>query len=158
MRVTDQLGKDAEKKIKEWLDRPDEGYDFQRLPDQMTGFYGSSNICDFVLYKYPNHYWIESKSTWNDRFDFSMLTDTQYDGLLNKSKINGVDGIVIVLFASYQRAFWISIKEIDRLKQSGKKSLNILKIDKWNIDYHEIKTVPNNRKKLLDYDKEDNVL
>lgn len=153
MRVNDQLGKDAEKKIKEWLDRPDEGYDFQRLPDQMTGFYGSSNICDFVLYKYPNHYWIESKATWNDRFDLSMLTDTQYDGLLNKSKINGVDGIVIVLFASYQRAFWISIKEIDRLKQSGKKSLNILKIDKWDIDYHEIKTIPNNRKKLLDYDK-----
>ena len=153
MYVTDTLGKDAEKKIKEWLDRPDEGYDFQRLPDQMTGFYGSSNICDFVLYKYPNHYWIESKATWKDRFDFSMLTDTQYDGLLNKSKINGVDGIVIVLFASYQRAFWISIKEIDRLKQSGKKSLNILKIDKWHIDYHEIKTIPNNRKKLLDYDK-----
>lgn len=153
MRVNDQLGKDAEKKIKEWLDRPDEGYDFQRLPDQMTGFYGSSNICDFELYKYPNHYWIESKATWNDRFDLSMLTDTQYDGLLNKSKINGVDGIVIVLFASYQRAFWISIKEIDRLKQSGKKSLNILKIDKWDIDYHEIKTIPNNRKKLLDYDK-----
>ena len=153
MYVTDTLGKDAEKKIKEWLDRPDEGYDFQRLPDQMTGFYGSSNICDFVLYKYPNHYWIESKATWNDRFDFSMLTDTQYDGLLNKSKIDGVDGVVIVLFASYQRAFWISIKEIDRLKQSGKKSLNILKIDKWNIDYHEIKTIPNNRKKLLDYDK-----
>lgn len=154
MYVTDTLGKDAEKKIKEWLDRPDEGYDFQRLPDQMTGFYGSSNICDFVLYKYPNHYWIESKSTWHSRFDFSMLTDNQYDGLLKKSKINGVDGIVIVLFASYQRAFWISIKEIDRLKQSGKKSLNILKIDKWDIDYHEIKTIPNNRKKLLDYDKE----
>ena len=153
MYVTDTLGKDAEKKIKEWLDRPDEGYDFQRLPDQMTGFYGSSNICDFVLYKYPNHYWVESKATWNDRFDFSMLTDTQYDGLLNKSKIDGVDGVVIVLFASYQRAFWISIKEIDRLKQSGKKSLNILKIDKWDIDYHEIKTIPNNRKKLLDYDK-----
>ena len=82
-----------------------------------------------------------------------MLTDTQYNGLLDKSKIKGVDGIVIVLFASYQRAFWISIKEIDRLKRSGKKSLNILKIDKWNIDYHEIKTIPNNRKKLLDYDE-----
>lgn len=154
MYVTDTLGKDAEKKIKEWLDRPEEGYDFQRIPDQMTGFYNSSNICDFVLYKYPNHYWIESKATYNPRFDFSMLTDNQYDGLLKKSKIKGVDGVVIVLFASYQRAFWISIKEIDKLKQSGKKSLNITKIDKWDIDYHEIKTIPNNRKKLLDYDKE----
>lgn len=87
-----------------------------------------------------------------------MLTDTQYDGLLKKSQIDGVDGIVIVLFASYQRAFWISIKEIDRLKQSGKKSLNITKIAKWDIQYHEIKTIPNNRKKLLDYDKEQNFI
>ena len=154
MNVTDTLGKDAEKKIKEWLDRPEDGYDFQRIPDQMTGFFGSSNICDFVLYKYPNHYWIESKATWADRFDFTMLTDTQYNGLLNKSKIEGVDGVVIVLFASYKRAFWISIQEIDKLKNSGKKSLNIKKIDTWGIQYHEIKTLNNNRKKLLDYDKE----
>lgn len=153
--VHDNLGKDAETKIKEWLDRPEEGYDFQRIPDQMTGFYGSSNICDFELYKYPNHYWIESKATWHDRFDFSMLTDIQYKGLLEKSKIQGVDGIVIVLFATYKRAFWISIQEIERLKQLGKKSLNIKKIDKWNIEYHEIKTLSNNRKKLLDYDKND---
>lgn len=34
--VHDNLGKDAERKIKEWLDRPEAGYDFQRLPDQMT--------------------------------------------------------------------------------------------------------------------------
>lgn len=154
MNITDTLGKDAERKIKEWLDRPEEGYDFQRLPDQMTGFFGSSNICDFVLYKYPNHYWIESKATWADRFDFSMLTETQYDGLLQKSKIEGVDGVVIVLFASYKRAFWISIQEIDKLNNLGKKSLNIKKIDTWGISYHEIKTLNNNRKKLLDYDKE----
>lgn len=152
--MNDNLGKSAEKKIQEWLDRPEAGYDFQRIPDQMTGFYGSSNICDFVLYKYPNHYWIESKATWEDRFDFSMLTQTQYDGLLQKSKITGVYGVVIVLFASYKRAFWISIQEIDRLKNSGKKSLNIKKLDSWSIEYHEIRTLNNSRKQLLDYDKE----
>lgn len=30
------VGKEAEKKIKEWLDRPEDGYSFDRLPDQMT--------------------------------------------------------------------------------------------------------------------------
>lgn len=30
------LGKKAEGKIKEWLDRPEEGFCFHRLPDQMT--------------------------------------------------------------------------------------------------------------------------
>lgn len=156
--MSSNIGKDAEDKIKEWLDRPEEGYDFQRIPDQMTGLYGSSNICDFVFYKYPEHYWIESKATYNPRFDFSMLTSTQYNGLLDKSKIQHVHGIVIVLFVSYKRAFWIDIREIDRLNQSGKKSLNIEKIDKWDIEYKEIKTIPNNRKHLLDYDKEDNII
>ena len=159
MHITDTLGKDAERKIKEWLDRPDEGYCFDRLPDQMTGFYGSSNICDFILFKSPYMYYIESKATWSDRFDFSMLTANQHDRLLEKSKIENVYGYVIVLFASYKRAFIIDIQDIVYLEnEKNKHSLNITKIDKWNIPYKEIKTIPNNRKKLLDYDKENNVL
>ena len=151
------VGKKAEKKIAEWLDRPEEGYSFDRIPDQMTGFFGSKNICDFTLFKSPYQYYIESKATWEDRFDFSMLTDTQYDGLKDKSKIHNVFGLVIVLFASYKRAFIIDIRDIDSLVQQGKKSLNIKKIDRWGIPYKEIKTIPS-RKELLDYDKEDNVL
>ena len=69
----DGLGKKAEEKIEEWLDRPQEGYCFDRIPDQMTGLYGSKNICDFTLFKSPYMYYIESKATWNDRFDFSMI-------------------------------------------------------------------------------------
>ena len=151
------VGKKAENKIAEWLDRPEEGYSFDRIPDQMTGFFGSKNICDFTLFKSPYQYYIESKATWEDRFDFSMLTDTQYDGLLGKSKIKNVFGYVIVLFASHKRAFILDIRDIDSLVQQGKKSLNIKKIDKWGIPYKEIKTIPS-RKELLDYDKEDNVL
>ena len=41
---TDLLGKKAEKKIKEWLDKSEEGYCFDRIPDQMTGFFGSKGI------------------------------------------------------------------------------------------------------------------
>lgn len=158
MNVTDSLGKQAEQRIKEWLDRPEEGYCFDRIPDQMTGFYGSSNICDFILYKYPYIYYIESKATWEDRFNFSMLTQKQHDGLFEKSKIPGVFGYVIVLFASYRRSFLIPIESIVKLEEEGKHSLNIQKIDKWNIEFQEIKTIPNNRKKLLNYDKENNVL
>lgn len=153
MAIGSELGKKAERKVKEWLDRPQEGYSFDRIVDNMSGFYGSSNICDFTLYKYPNMYYIESKCTGHDRFEFSMLTDTQYTGLLTKSKIDGVHGLVIVLFATYKRAFILDIREIDKLKQSGTKSLNILKLDKkgWPCKYSEIRTIPNNRKSLLDY-------
>lgn len=149
--TTSGLGKKAEAKIKEWLDRPDRGWDFNRIPDQLTGMYGSRNISDFDLFIYPEKYYIESKCTTNDRFDFSLITETQYNGLLKKADLPHVHGVVIVLFAEYQRAFAISIQEIDRLKSEGKASLNIKKIDKWGITYQEIETVPNARKQLLDY-------
>ena len=156
MAGTGEVGKKAEAKIQEWLDRPEEGYSFDRIPDQMTGFYGSSNICDFTLFKAPYMYYIESKATENDRFDFSMLTEKQHYGLLGKSKIENVFGLVIVLFVTYKRAFVLDIREIKRLEDEGIKSLNIKKRDKkgWPCCSAEIRTIPNNRKKMLDYSGE----
>ena len=147
----DGLGKKAEHKIKEWLDHPESGYCFDRLPDQLSGFYGSKNICDFTLFKYPSFYYIESKATWQDRFDFDMISENQMEQMLKKSKIYEVYSIVIVLFATYKRAFMFQISDIQSLIDSGSKSLNIKKVDKWNLPYAEIPTIPNNRKELLDY-------
>ena len=145
-----ELGKRAEQKIKDWLNRPEDGYCFDRIPDQTSGFFGSKNICDFTLFKSPNFYYIESKATTHDRFDFSMITEYQYSNMLAKSKITGVYSLIIVLFAIHQRTFLFKIQDIDALIQSGKKSLNIHKLDKWTIPYSEIKTIPS-RKQLLDY-------
>ena len=111
----------------------------------------SRNICDFICYKQPNIYYIESKATWKDRFDFTMIEDHQKQGLLAKSKISGCFGWVIVLFATYKRAFRLDIQDIYKLEESGVKSLNVTKIDKWAIPYKELSTVPSNRKQLLDY-------
>lgn len=145
------IGKKAEAKVEEWLNRPEEGYSCDRIKDQMTGFFGSSNICDYACFKSPYMYYIECKATWEDRFDFVNITETQHDGLLEKSEIANVYGWIILLFATYKRAFVIDIRDIKALEDSGKKSLNIKKIDKWGIPYKEIATIPNNRKHLLDY-------
>lgn len=96
-------------------------------------------------------YYLESKCTENSRFDFSMITETQYDGLMAKSKISGCYGWIIILFATYKRAFVLDIATIDSIIASGKKSINIDKISSWNFPYCEIHTIPNNRKHLLDY-------
>lgn len=153
------LAKKAEAKVRQWLDRPEEGYCFDRIPDQMTGHFGSKNICDFTLFKSPFKYYLESKATWEDRFDFSMITDYQYEKMLEKSKIDMVFSYIVVLFASYQRAFLIDIRDIEyMIEKLNQKSLNIKKIDKWPIPYKEIVTVPNSRKQLLDYRHLDNVL
>ena len=149
--MNDDLGKQAERKIREWLDKPEDGYSFDRIPDQMTGFYGSKNICDFTCFKSPFMYYIESKATWNDRFDFSMITDTQREGLLKKSRIPFVRGIVIVLFASYKRAFMIDIRSIVKSIESRNKSFNINRLNKSQVKMSEIETIQNSRKTFLDY-------
>jgi len=166
--MSKSLGKQAEERIQQWLDRPADGYSFDRIPDQMSGLYMvSRNICDFHLYKYPYEYWIESKATEQDRFSFDQLTDTQRNGLCWKSTIFGNYGVVIVLFITYQRAFIFNINDIaeltdpehfDHIKDIHAedasylkiKSINIKKIDKWPIPYKEIQTIPS-RKNLLEY-------
>ena len=150
--MSNDIHKKAEEKIKEWLDHPELGYSIDRIPDQMNGLYGSKNICDFMCFHTPNLYYIESKSTYEDRFDFSLISDYQYENLLKKSKIQNVWGLIIILYISHKRAFILDIRDIDKLSQSGKKSLNIQKLNKWDIPYAEIPTVPNNRKNLLDYE------
>lgn len=74
--------------------------------------------------------------------------------MLEKSKIEGVTSYIIVLFATYQKAFIFDIKDIDeQIKSGGPKSVNILKKDKWKLPYIEIRTIPS-KKSLLDYDPE----
>lgn len=149
-----EFGKIAEQRIRTWLDRPEDGYSMDRIPDQMSGFYMvSRNISDFCCYKYPYCYYIESKATIHDRFDFEQLTDVQRIGLKNKSKIEGCYGLVVVLFVEYKRAFIVNIKDItDDTPEANLtvKSINIKKIDKWEIPYWEIQTIPS-RKQLLEY-------
>lgn len=145
--MAETLGKKAEAKIREWLDKPSEDYCFDRIPDQTSGYFGSSNICDFDCYKYPYMYYIESKETEHDRWEFNQLSDIQREGLYDKSQIPGVYGLVIVLFTTYKRAVILDIRDI---VESGEKSINIKKIDKWSIPYVEINTVPS-RKLMLDY-------
>ncbi len=145
------LGKKAEGKIKEWLNKPEDGFWFYRIPDQLSGLYGSDNPCDFFLFRRPNFYLIESKATYEDRFSFSMISPNQHEKMLKSALVDGVTSYVAVLFASYQRMFLLNIRDIVGLERIGKKSLNIKKIDKWNLPYIEVRTIPS-RKQLLDYD------
>ena len=146
------LGKEAEKKIREWLEIPEDGNDFNRIPDQMTGFYGSKNICDFYMYKYPYMYYIESKASFHDNMPFSMINEYQRTEMFKRSKIFGVKSVAVFLFATYKRAFILDIRDIQKQidDPKGHKSLNISKITKWPIPYVEIPAVPS-RKQLLDY-------
>lgn len=148
--MSTSLGKKAEQKIRQWLDKPELGYSFDRVPDQLGGFYGGRNICDFTCFKSPYMFYIESKETEHDRFNFSQISDVQYSGLLKKSKIENCFGLVFVLFTSHRRCFILRIEDIDNLVAKGKKSVNVTKVDKWEIPYVEVPTTIS-RKLLPDY-------
>ena len=96
-------GKQFEEVVRECFERVP-GVSIDRLHDQTTGFKGSQNICDFIVYKKPYEYYFECKTIHgntlsihsNDpKHKYGNITNRQWEGLLEKSKIKGVKAGVI---------------------------------------------------------------
>lgn len=120
--MAENRGKKFEEVIKEsFLKVPNVSID--RLHDQTTGYKGSQNICDFIVYKEPYEYYIECKSVHGASLPFSNITETQWNGLLEKSKIEGVFAGIIVWFVDKDVTKFIPIELLDVLRKSGDKSI-----------------------------------
>ena len=94
------------------------GVSIDRLHDQTNGFKGSQNICDFIVYREPYEFYIECKSVHKNVLPFDNITDTQLNGMLEKSKIPGVYAGIICWWIDRDVTKYIPIDAI-----------------KWNIDY-----------------------
>lgn len=115
-------GKQFEQVIKEVFEKvPHVSVD--RLHDQTTGYRGSSNICDFIVYKYPYQFYFECKTVHGNTLPFSNITDTQWSGLLEKSRINGVMAGVICWWVDKDVTKFIPIQALQWNKENGYKSL-----------------------------------
>lgn len=88
-------GKDFENVVRQCFER-EPGVSIDRLHDQTTGYAGSSNICDFIVYKYPNIFYIECKSVHGNRLSihsndpkkkYGAISNKQWEGLVEKSDI-----------------------------------------------------------------------
>lgn len=99
------------------------GVSIDRFYDQTTGFKGSQNICDFVVYRKPNELYMECKSCHGNTFPFSNITDTQYSGLLKKSVIKGVIAGVLIWWVDRDTTKFIPISKIEEWKLNGLKSV-----------------------------------
>lgn len=116
-------GKRFEDVIRKSFERV-EGVSIDRLNDNTAGFKGIAGICDFIVYKEPYEYYIECKSVHGNTLPFSNITDTQWNGLLEKSKIEGVFAGVICWWVDKDITRFIPIQVLQMLKDDGKKSLN----------------------------------
>lgn len=120
------LGKKFESLIKTALDIPEKHISIDRLPDPLGGYSGITNICDFTCYQFPFNYFLECKCTYDNTLNFkSNITEDQWQGMLNKSKYFGCLAGVCVWFISYDETAFVPIQELQRLKETGKKSLHI---------------------------------
>lgn len=131
-------GKQFEKVVQEAFEKvPDVSID--RLHDQTTGYRGSSNICDFVVYKKPFEYYVECKSVHGNTLSISSIpkpdkqgvlhgfygniTDAQWEGLVNKSKIKGVRAGVMCWWIDRDVTLFIPIQKLQEYKDAGFKSI-----------------------------------
>jgi len=145
--MAENRGKKFENVIRKAFEKV-EGVSIDRLHDQTTGFAGSTNICDYIIYKKPFEYYVECKSVHgntlsihgtDEKHKYGNITNTQWEGLLEKSKIKGVfAGILcwwvdkdVTLFIPIQTLYiWRTQTEVKSVRYDiYQKDLDVLKID-----------------------------
>jgi len=94
-----------------------------RLPDPTNGYLGIRNISDFIIYHYPNQYFIECKSVHGNTLPFSNITENQWNGMLEMSKLRGVIAGVICWWVDKDVTKFIPIQLLEFLRTNGYKSV-----------------------------------
>ena len=148
--MAENRGKAFENIIKKAFEKID-GVSIDRLHDQMTGYkVTSANICDFIVYKKPYEYYIECKSVHGNTLPFSNITQNQWNGLLEKSKIEGVFAGVICWWIDKDVTAFISIEELEECKRNNYKSIRYSHLP-FNED-NFIDIVGKKKRVFYDYD------
>ena len=151
--MAENRGKKFERVIREAFEKvPDVSID--RLHDQTNGFKGSQNICDFIVYKEPYEYYIECKSVHGASLPFSNITDTQWNGLLEKSKIEGVFAGVICWWIDKDVTKFIPISILQVLQERGCKSYKFNEFY-WQDDIEVIELKGKKKRVYWEYDMEE---
>lgn len=139
-------GKNFEKVVKEsFLKIPD--VFIYRLTDQQSRYKGSSNPCDFIVYKKDNPLiLLECKSCHKKSFPFNNISDFQYSELLKYSDIPGLLCGFLIWFIDLDITIFIDVKQVRDLKEKGLKSLNPTKVNSYIL-------VPGRKKRVFfEYD------
>lgn len=115
------------------------GVSIDRLHDQTTGYAGSTNICDLIVYQKPYEYYFECKSVHGNTLSihsvpkpdkkgvlhgsYGNISDKQWEGLLEKSKIEGVTAGVICWWVDKDVTKFIPIQLLQTARESNCKSI-----------------------------------
>lgn len=133
-----------------------------RLHDQTTRFKGSQNICDFIVYREPYEYYFECKSVHGNTLSihgndpkrkYGSISNTQWEGLLEKSQIEGVTAGIICWWIDKDITRFIPIETLVVMRNYDFKSY------RYDIDVYqgENSYIIKGKKKrvFFDYDMEE---
>ena len=104
-----------------------------RLHDQTTGFKGSTNPCDFLVFHKPYLYAIECKSVHGNTFPiysknpkkkYGNVSNFQWETLLEMSNIKGVHAGLIIWFVDKDETLFLDIRLLERWRNAGHKSIH----------------------------------
>lgn len=120
---------------------------FDRLKDDMSGLKGSSNIADFIVFYDKNLFYLECKTVHGNLFNYRLLRDNQYEGLLNKCKYDNTYPGVLLWFVDHDITVFIPITHIKQMKLQGEKSFKYYDIPPVCTVFHGVK-----KRVFFDYD------
>ena len=142
-------GKAWEQKIKEdFIKVPNATID--RLYDVTQGHKSITQPSDFIGFignketHEGNIFYLEAKSCKGNTFPLTNLT--QYQKLLPKVGIPGVRVGVALWFIEHDKALYVPVSTFKKLKEDGKKSVNIKMID---TNEYNIKVIPSIKKRVF---------
>ena len=153
-------GKKFEDVIREAFEKVP-GISIDRLHDQTTGWKGSTNICDFIVYREPYEYYIECKSVHGNTLSihsndpknkYGNISNTQWEGLLEKSQIEGVTAGIICWWVDKDVTLFIPIQILYQLRRTNNKSVRY-DINEYIGNVVEIKG--KKKRVFFDYDMEE---
>ena len=121
-----------------------------RVHDQTTGFYGSKNPCDFLIYKKPLFMTIECKSVHGNTLPFANITDYQWEQLFKMGSVPGVTSGTICWWIDHDVTLFIPIQKLQEYKEAGFKSVRFDIFD--NVGVYQI--LGKKKRVFFDYDME----
>ena len=143
-----------------------------RLPDQTTRYKGSSNHCDFIVYRMPHEYHIECKSVHGNTLSihsvpkpdkngilhgfYGNISDAQWEGLLEKSKIDGVFAGVLCWWIDKDVTMFMPIQFLQACRDAGDKSVryDCLGFEDKDKQIFNVELTGRKKRVFFDYDME----
>ena len=132
------FGKKFEQKVREDFKKIGGSFVY-RLPDQVGGFKGGSNVSDFICYVEPNIFLLEVKSTSGNTFPLTNLT--QLEKLLEYKNIPGLRKGVVIWYTERDKVIYVPAITFEKMKLDGKKSINIRTLAEDGYDFVEVPSV-----------------